>query len=112
MEFESIKRLGLDHYNIDLVKSYEAYDSIHDNHIIFIHLNKDDRVYCPCCGSITFISKGTKSSEFKYSSSLEKNIIIKLYRHVYKCQDCGRLFKEENPFTQTKKRITIQKDIQ
>lgn len=26
MDYKSIKRLGLDHYNFDLSKSYEVYD--------------------------------------------------------------------------------------
>ena len=34
MDHESIKRLGLDHYNFDLNKSYEVYDSSSNNHII------------------------------------------------------------------------------
>ena len=40
MEFESIKRLGLDHIGIDTQKSFETYDKDTNNHIIIIHLLK------------------------------------------------------------------------
>ena len=38
MEFEFIKRLGLDHIGIDTQKSFEPYDQDTNNHIIIIHL--------------------------------------------------------------------------
>ena len=41
MDFESIKRLGLDKYNIDLDSSYESYNLTTNNHTIILHLNKD-----------------------------------------------------------------------
>ena len=41
MDFESIKRLGLDKYNIDLESSYESYNLTTNNHTIILHLNKD-----------------------------------------------------------------------
>ena len=111
MDFESIKRLGLDKYNIDLELSYESYNLTTNNHTIILHLKKDENIYCPNCGSIKLLSKGSKSSIFKYSSPLEDNINIKLYRRVYKCCDCNKTFKENNPFTSSKKRITYQKDL-
>ena len=53
MEFESIKRLGLDHIGIDTQKSFETYDQDTNNHIIIIYLLKSKNVVCPLCGSYT-----------------------------------------------------------
>ena len=83
MDFESIKRLGLNHYNFNLTKSFEIYDSSSNNHTIILHLNKDSNLCCPVCGSINVICKGSKFNTLKYSSGLENNIIIKLYRRCY-----------------------------
>ena len=112
MDFESIKRLGLNHYNFNLTKSFEIYDSSSNNHTIILHLNKDSNLCCPVCGSINVICKGSKFNTLKYSSGLENNIIIKLYRRCYYCKDCSHYFKENNPLTCSKKTITLQKDIQ
>jgi hypothetical protein len=55
----------------------------------------------------------TKSfNTLKYSSGLENNIIIKLYRRCYYCKDCSHYFKKNNPFSSSKKTITLQKDLQ
>ena len=112
MDYNSIKILGLDHYNIDLDKSIEAYDPSTNNHTIILYLIKDINITCPYCHSNDLLSRGSKSSIFKFSSNLEDNINIKLYRRVYKCLQCLKTFKEDNPFTSGKKRITIQKDVQ
>ena len=45
MEFESIKRLGLDHIGIDAQKSFETYDQDTNNHIIIIHLLKSKNIF-------------------------------------------------------------------
>ena len=112
MDYESIKRLGLDHYNIDLEKSFETFDSSNNNHTIVLYLKKDKTISCPYCFSNHLLSRGSKSNNLKYSSAVENNINIKLYRRVYKCLDCDKTFKEENIFTSSKKQITIQKDLQ
>lgn len=67
---------------------------------------------CPICWSINFICKGSKFNTLKYSSGLENNIIVKLYRRCYYCKDCSHYFKENNPFGSSKKTITLQKDLQ
>ena len=111
LDYESIKRLGLDHIGIDANNSFETYDSSLSNHTIFIHLLKPEEVVCPLCGTYNdFINRGTKSQLIKYSSSLEDNITIKLYRRVYKCNSCGHTFKEPNPFLESKRQISIFKD--
>ena len=78
MEFESIKRLGLDHIGIDTQKSFETYDQDTNNHIIIIHLLKSKNIFCPLCGSYTLELKGSKSQFLKYSSVGENNITLKL----------------------------------
>lgn len=111
MDYESIKRLGLDHMNIDSLTSYESYDSTLNNHIIFVHLIKDDNIVCPLCGTINdHTNKGSKSQLIKYSSALEDNITIKLYRRIYKCNSCNHTFKEHNPFTEVKRQTSIHRD--
>ena len=42
MEFITLKRLGLDHYNIDMSKSYELFNPDTNNHTIVLYLNKED----------------------------------------------------------------------
>ena len=49
MDYESIKRLGLDHYNIDLEKSLETFDPSNNNHTIVLYLKKDKTISCPYC---------------------------------------------------------------
>ena len=110
MEFESIKRLGLDHIGIDTQKSFETYDQDTNNHIIIIHLLKSKNVVCPLCGSDTLELKGSKSQFLKYSSVGENNITLKLYRRIYRCKDCGHYSKETNPFGSNQRKTTIQTD--
>ena len=45
----------------------------------------------------------------KHSSALKNNIILKLYRRIYKCE-CGYTFKEANPFTSHKNKLTYPKE--
>ena len=52
MDYESIKRLGLESYGIDPENSKETYDSSNSNHTIIAHLLKQDEVICPLCGAI------------------------------------------------------------
>ena len=49
MDYESIKRLGLEHYNIDLEKSFETFDPSNNNHTIVLYLKKDKTINCPYC---------------------------------------------------------------
>lgn len=52
MDLESIKRLGLETYGIDLDTSKETYDSSCSYHTIIIHLLKQDEIICPACGVV------------------------------------------------------------
>lgn len=111
MDYESIKRLGLDHYNIDLEKSYEIFDSIQNNHIIYLYLLKDENIFCPNCGSLHCMIRGSKKCNIKYASSIEDNITIVLTRRQYTCIDCNHTFKQSNPIIREGKTISIQKDF-
>lgn len=111
MDFESIKRLGLDHLGFDADKSFETYDPSKNNHTINLYLLKDSSISCPTCGSISLFSKGSKSQKLKFASALEDNINLVLHRRVYRCIDCNSYFKEFNPFSESKRTTTLQKDI-
>ena len=106
MDITSIKRLHLDFADIDSNKSYEAYDVDKNYHIITLYLNKEENVACPYCNSKNIVSRGTKSNEFEYSIPNEKRIFVKLYRHVYKCSNCNKYFKQNNPFTSANHKIS------
>ena len=112
MDYESIKRLGLDHMGVDMNTSFETFDPSNFNHTIFIHLLKQDEVVCPLCATLNDVAlKGSRSQLIKYSSALENNISVKLYRREYKCNSCGHYFKENNPFMEAKHQISIHKDF-
>lgn len=111
MDFESIKRLGLDHYNIDLTKSYEIYDPSTNNHTIHLYLLKDKTIVCQNCGSIDISIKGSVKSSINYSSPLENNITIILHKRQYRCNDCNKTFYQSNPIISEGKNISIQKDF-
>lgn len=112
MDLESIYRLGLEHIkNIDLELSDEIYDSSTNNHIILLKLKKDNQIICPHCGQINnFKPRSMVTQSFNHSSAIENNILIKLKRRIYLC-DCGKTFKEPNPFTNTKKKLSFQKEF-
>lgn len=111
MEYITLKRLGLDHYNIDISKSYELFNPDTNNHTIVLYLNKEDMVYCPYCNSIETKSRGSRSISFNYSIDNERNINIKLYRHVYKCNFCNHYHTQKNPFIIEGKSNSIQSDL-
>ena len=112
MDFESIKRLGLDHIGIDATTSFESFDPSTTNHTIFIHLLKLDEISCPLCGVVNdYVCTGSRSQILKYSSAVEDNISIKLYRRTFKCKSCGHNFKESNPFTEAKRSTSLHKDM-
>ena len=111
MDYEAIKRLGLAYMNIDYEKSYEIYDSIHNNHIINIYLNVDKNLCCPNCGSFDFLSRGSIKRKLEFANVAENNITLIWHRKRYSCKKCNSFFQESNPFTESKKRITLQKDI-
>ena len=108
MDLESIYRLGLEHIkNIDLELSDEIYDPSTNNHIILLKLKKDNQIICPHCGQINnFKPRSMVTQSFNHSSAIENNILIKLKRIIYLC-DCGKTFKEPNPFTNTKKKLSF-----
>lgn len=112
MDKESIYRLGLDYIkNIDLEASDEIYNPGNNNHIIILKLLKDKLLSCPYCGIVSiFPVRSSCSQLIKHASSIENNLIIKLKRRIYIC-GCGHTFKEENPFTSSKRKTTLQKEL-
>lgn len=110
MDYESIKRLGLDYIkNIDAESSDEVYDPITTNHTIILKLKKDGYT-CPLCGiSNGYRIRSSRIQYFNHSSSNEDNITIKLSRRSFQCE-CGKVFTEPNPFSSSKRKNTLQKD--
>ena len=111
MEFDSIKHLGVNPDLFDLDKCSEDYDQGNFNHIIVLHLKKETNVKCPCCDSKNTISRGTKSREFIHANKNEQDIRIKLYYHVYKCDDCLSYFQQDNPFILQGRKSTHINDV-
>lgn len=111
MDKESIYRLGLDFINnIDVDASDELYNPGNSNHTIILRLIKDDSLSCPHCGCIgAYRLRSSVYQLINHASSIENNITLKLYRRVYLCE-CGKTFKEPNPFTESKRKTTIQKE--
>jgi len=111
LDFESIFKFGLDRIsNIDVAASDEIYDISNHNHIIILRLIKEDKLVCPNCGLYEHhCIRGSVTQDIKHSSAIEDNLIIKLKRRVYKCE-CGSTFKESNPFTESKHKLTIEKE--
>ena len=107
----TLKRLELDHYDIDYDKSYELYDQDTNNHTIILYLNKEVKTHCPSCSSQDTKSRGTRAITFKYSCPNEKNITMKLYRHIYKCNNCNHYHTQRNPFILEGRRNSIQTDL-
>lgn len=112
MDKESIYRLGLEFIkNVDLNNSNEIYNRTNSNHIIVLKLFKDDMLVCPYCGQVnTSIVRSSSYQEIKHASAIENNITIKLRRRKYLCS-CGHTFLEDNPFTDSKKKTSLQKDL-
>ena len=112
MDKESISRLGLDYIsNIDVESSDEIYDPSTTNHIIVLKLIKQTNICCPHCGLVGKSKlRSTIVQTIKHASANENNLLIKLKRRVYLCE-CGKTFREENPFTSSKRKTTLQKDF-
>lgn len=111
LDKESIYRLGLELYtSIDIESSEEIYDPKSNNHIILLKLKKEKYIVCPNCGVVNDSKlRSSVKQVIKHSSALENNIILKLYRRIYKCE-CGYTFKENNPFTSNKNKLTYSKE--
>ena len=69
--------------NIDADKSYEVFDPSTNNHNIFVHLIKQEKVKCDLCNTLDkHISKGTKKFEILYST--EDNLSVKTVVSIFK----------------------------
>lgn len=111
IDYITLKRLGLDHYDIDKEKSFESYDQDTNNHTITLYLNKETVSKCPHCGSKNIKSRGSRMIKFKHSCITQKNIKINLYRHVYKCQDCEHYHTQKNPFIVEGHTNSLENDV-
>lgn len=107
----TLKRLELDHYDIDYDKSFETYNQDTYNHIITLYLNKETNVVCPACYSKNIKSRGSRMVKFNYSSINERNLTINLYKHIYRCQDCGHYHTQKNPFIMEGNSNSITTDL-
>ena len=97
--------------NIDLVNSEEIYDPSTNNHIIKLKLFKDANLCCPYCGTIgEYKLRSSCYQTINHSSAIEDKITIKLYRRVFLCI-CGKTFKEPNPFSNSKRKLTMQMEM-
>lgn len=112
MDFESIKHLGVNPYLFIFDDCEERFDQDNINHIIILHMIKENNKECPLCKSNKVVSKGTKSNEFIHANRDEKNIKIKLYRHVYKCNNCNHYFRQDNPFVIQGNKLTHSNDVE
>ena len=113
MDYESLKRLGLDHRNIDVSSSFETFDPTTNNHTIFLKLLNSQNYTCPYCGIVgEYKMRSSKILKIKYSSPLENNITIMFKRRQFKCDCCEHYFQEPNPFNVSKKHISLMKDYQ
>ncbi len=92
-------------------KCSEDYDQGTINQIIVLYLKKETNVKCPKCNSKRITSRGTKSNEFIHATLKEQEIKIKLYSHIYKCDECCSYFKQDNPFIIQGKKATHQNDL-
>ena len=113
MDYESIKRYGLDHLNVDLNKTYEVFNPTNNNHTIHLYLNKDLGITCPRCNGTNIKNVGTKNIKIKYASALEDNIDIIWHRRQYICYDCEKpaYFQEPSPFNTPNFNVSIQKEM-
>lgn len=111
MDFESIQHLGVNPDLFIINKCEDRYNQDNINHIIILHMKKENNIICSC-GSRNIKSRGTKFTEFIHANTDEKNIHIKLYRHVYKCEKCNSYFKQANPFDIQGSKLTHSNDIE
>ena len=111
MEFDSIKHLGVNPDLFDIDKCYEIYDQGIFNHIIVLYLKKETNVQCPICDSFNISSRGTRAREFIHANTKEQDVRIKLYSHVYKCNECNSYFQQRNPFILQGRKTTHQNDV-
>lgn len=94
-----------------MANSDERYDPDTNNHIILLKLIKDEARCCPHCGLVGGSSlRSSVIQDIKHASAIENNILIKLYRRIYICE-CGKTFREVNPFTSSKRKLSLQKEI-
>ena len=111
LDYTSLMRLGLDHYNVDCDKSYETFDPYTDNHIIFVYFNKDDKLVCPCCSNYNYSIIGSKKNTIKYSTNECNNLSIVLNRRKVKYTSCNHIFLEHNHFVSNNSSISIMTEI-
>lgn len=110
MDIESFKRLGLDWIsNVDLEDSDEIYTQSNNNHTIVLRFKKLVNYYCPYCGLLNcYKPRSILTQVINHSSNIENNITVKMKRRVYICE-CGKTFRDPNPFTETKRKTSNQK---
>ena len=111
MTKQTLIKYGLDNDLIDLDKSIEIFDEDSFTTIIHLYFKKTKRIICPECGVIDSKIVGSKISRIKSSSSVETNYIVNLHRRKFKCNSCGRVFSENNPYSYLNHSLSFNKTI-
>ena len=111
MEKDSIRRLGV---NPELFDDRSNEDVGLDNHnsIITLYLRKEPNVRCIHCNSTDIERRGSRKKTIKHATETEKRIVIFLYVHVYKCNNCKHFFQQNNPFIIQGKQNSHSADLQ
>lgn len=109
MDKESITKLGLSTKSLDIDKSYEIYEESSSTNIIHLFFLPKTKKSCPMCHSNDFRIRGSKIISLKSASLLQYKITVKLHLRVFKCNVCGRVFKEDNPYSYNSHTLSFNK---
>ena len=111
MNKDSIVKYGLQNDHIDINKSYEYFDESTSTTIIHLYFTIDKNLLCPCCNCNDYRISGSKKNLIKSSSVAEPNLNIYLHRRTFKCNVCGSIFKEDNPYSYKSHSLSLNKII-
>src|SRR5574344_64773 len=94
--------LGIDS---EIVKSTQLISGEGNQTTLYIKL-KDLRGFCPYCGSINISIKDYYETEINDSIVKLKNLYVRVRNRRYKCNKCGKTFKQETNIYKKKARIS------
>lgn len=97
MLYDIIKLLNLEDYNIDISSAYV----IKEDNIFYLHLKLKKQIEYTCtnCGCICSKIHDYVKKKIKHGLFLNNELIIFYYARRIKCNDCGKSFFENNPFS-------------
>ena len=108
MNYDIIKLLNLETYNIDLDKSTLIKEN---NTIIYYVVLKNNIATCPKCGCTDCCIHDYRIKSIKHSLLIDKPCILKYKARRFKCKMCGSIFYENNPFCQKDEKVSLQTDL-